>query len=97
MVNIFTSCFPCLGREEKLRRLKNQIESLLKDVSGDHVDGDRPRRSPLEDALLKNLWGFKARKKFLADLDLNGVEPTTFDQEEENIGKEGPNCTLCLG
>ena len=95
MVNIFTSCFPCWGREEKLRRLKCQIESLLKDVSGDHVDGDRPRRSPLEDALLKNLWGFKARKKFLADLDLNGVEPTTFDQEEENIGKEGPNSTSC--
>jgi len=85
-LNVFKSCFcDCFGREEKLKRLKTQIESLLKDVSGDHVDGDRPRRSPLQDALIRKLWGLRGRKRFLQEYlaDSSNVHPTTFDDDQD--------------
>ena len=51
---------------------------------GDHAYGDRPRKNPLDDALLRKIWGLKGRQRLVKELNLDWIH----GEQLSNFGDE---------
>jgi len=85
--------FDCCGKKEKSRKIREKLDELLKDTQGDHAYGDRPRKNPLDDALLRKIWGLKGRQRLVKELNLDwihGEQLSNFGDEQEEAEEDKP-------